>query len=73
MADENAGADAAPEAPDDFNREMADSEMDQIAGGDPPDAPSYSESTSAGWVTVVNENTRRRIVSALARRWRANQ
>ena len=49
----------------DFNRELADAEMSQIAGADPPDAPSYG--TAGNWYRVATREQGERIVSLLRR------
>ena len=49
----------------DFNRELADAEMSQIAGADPPDAPSYG---NAGGQESLTPEQRSRLAWALTRR-----
>ena len=49
----------------DFNRKLADAEMSQIAGADPPDAPSYG--TAGNWYRVATREQGKRIVSLLRR------
>ena len=50
----------------DFSRELADDEMSQIAGADPPDAPYYG--TAGTWSQVATREQGKRLVSALIRR-----
>ena len=54
------------QADDDFNRELADVEMSQIAGADPPDAPSYGE--AAPWYQVATREQGKRLISLMRRR-----
>ena len=54
------------QAGDDFNRELADAEMSQIAGADPPDAPYYGNARD--WHEVLTREQRGRVTSALIRR-----
>ena len=51
----------------DFSRELADAEMSQIAGADPPDAPYYGNAEK-DWAQVVTREQGVRIVSLLRRR-----
>ena len=53
------------QAGDDFNRELADAEMSQIAGADPPDAPYYGDVV---WQAPLTPEQKSRIASALSRR-----
>ena len=57
---------APPQAGDDFNREMTDSEMSRIVGGDPAGAPSYGNARP--WWEVATPEQAVGIVQALARR-----
>ena len=54
------------QAGDDFNRELADAEMSQIAGADPPGAPSYGNARA--WHEVATRGQMGRLASALSRR-----
>ena len=54
------------QAGDDFNRELADAEMSQIAGADPPGAPYYGNAND--WYEVLTPEQRDQVVSALRRR-----
>ena len=53
------------QAGDDFNRELADAEMFQIAGADPPDAPYYGDVV---WQAPLTPEQKSRLASALSRR-----
>ena len=50
----------------DFNRELADAEMCQIAGADPPDAPSYGD--AGDWYQVATRQQGKSIISLMRRR-----
>ena len=54
------------QAGDDFNRELADAEMSQIAGADPPGAPSYGNARD--WHEIATRGQWGRLASALRRR-----
>ena len=54
------------QADDDFNRELADVEMSQVAGADPPDAPSYGD--AGNWYQVATRRQGKRIISLMRRR-----
>ena len=62
-----AGRTNAPALPgNDFNREMTDSEMSRIVGGDPAGAPPYGN--AGDWWEVATEEQAAGIAQALARR-----
>ena len=54
------------QADDDFNRELVDAEMSQIAGADPPDAPPYGD--AGNWYQVATREQGKRLISLMRRR-----